>query len=115
MCSEGKTSINAHILSQRKVDSLKNHKPILQQILDKTDLSEESLPGKPVVELLGDCRVLVENHRGITQYDLDRICIRVCYGVVAITGCNLQLRQMTGGKLLIVGMIQGVELIRGRQ
>ena len=94
---------------------MKNHKPILQQLLDHTDLSEECIPGKPVVELLGDCRVLVENHRSIVEYTLDRVCIQVCYGSIIITGCNLQLRHMTGRKILIVGLIHGIEVIRGHK
>ena len=89
-----------------------SRKSILQQILDKTDLSDECIPGKPVIELLGDCRVLVENHIGILEYGWDRIGIRVCYGVITVVGRNLQLRRMSGGKLLVEGKIDGIEVKR---
>ena len=32
------------------------------------------LPGQPVVELVGDRRVLIENHIGVTEYGTERIC-----------------------------------------
>ncbi len=91
---------------------MKQKKSVLQQLLDHTDLAEESIPGKPIVEVLGDRRILVENHCGITEYGFERICIRVCYGTICIAGSNLRLRQVTNRKLLIVGTIKGIELQR---
>jgi sporulation protein YqfC len=85
---------------------------IIQQILDRTNLSDECIPGKPVVELLGDCRLLIENHLGIVEYHCDRISVRVCYGMVVVKGRNLKLRQMSGGKLLIVGEIDCIGVKR---
>ena len=85
---------------------------LLQQFLDRSDLAEENLPGKPLIEILGEERILVENHQGITQYGVDQICIRVCYGMVSITGCNLRLRHVARNKLLIVGEIDSVVLRR---
>jgi sporulation protein YqfC len=82
------------------------------RILDRTNLSDECIPGKPVVELLGDCRLLIENHRGIVEYHCDRISVRVCYGMVMVKGRNLKLRQMSGGKLLIVGEIDCIGVKR---
>ena len=83
---------------------------LLQQLLDRLDLSEEELPGKPLLELLGDCRVLVENHQGITEYTPERIGIRVCYGSIHINGQNLRLHRVSGRKLLIVGLIHNISL-----
>lgn len=72
------------------------------------------MPGQSVVELLGDNRVLVENHRRIIEYDLERACIAVSYGKVIIMGCNLQLRHVASRKLLVTGRIERIELYRGR-
>lgn len=94
---------------------MKQKKTAWQHLLDQTELGEEGLPGQPIVELLGDSRVLIENHRRITEYDLDRICIRVSFGTVRVRGCNLRLRQVTGRKLLIIGKIENVELLRGQR
>lgn len=92
---------------------MKRKKSVIRQLLDNGGLEEECVPGQAVVELLGDSRILVENHRRIIEYDLQRISIRVNYGMVCIQGCNLQLRQMTGRKLLITGTIHQIDLFRG--
>ena len=89
-------------------------KRILQRLLDSSGLEEEGIPGQSVVELLGDRRVLVENHRRIIEYDLNRICLQLNCGAIQIVGCNLRLRAMTGRKLLITGKIDRIEVCRGR-
>lgn len=88
-------------------------KSVIRHLLDSSGLEDECVPGQAVVELLGDRRVLVENHQRILEYGQERICIRVNYGRICVLGCNLRLRQMTGRKLLITGNIHGIELSRG--
>jgi sporulation protein YqfC len=82
-------------------------------MLDTGRLEEECVPGQFVVELLGDHRVLIENHHRITQYDPDRISVQVGYGIVSISGGNLRLRHISSKKLVICGEIHGIELFRG--
>lgn len=87
---------------------------VFQRLLDEVDLSEEALPKQPIVELLGDGRVLIENHRGVIQYGSDQIRAQVSFGTVCVVGSNLRLRLMTGEKLVILGRIDGVEIQRGQ-
>lgn len=93
---------------------MEEKKGLLQRLLESGGLEEETIPGQSVVELLGDNRVLVENHRRIIEYDLTRICLQLNFGTIVIVGCNLRLRAMTGRKLLITGKIQQIELCRGK-
>lgn len=91
-----------------------NRKSIWRNLLDSGGLEDECIPGQSVVELLGDNRVLIENHRSIMEYEFERICIGVSYGMVCIVGGNLRLRHVTRRKLLISGNIERLELHRGR-
>ena len=91
-----------------------NRKSIWRNLLDSSGLEDECIPGQSVVELLGENRVLIENHRRIMEYDLERICIGVSYGVVSILGRNLRLRHVTNRKLLVTGRIERLELQRRR-
>lgn len=72
----------------------------------------EPVPGMPLVEIAGQCRVLIENHRGVTCYGRDQIRIRVHYGEVEVTGCNLELARMSREAVVITGRIQCVRLLR---
>lgn len=91
-----------------------DQRSLFRRLLDGADLAEEALPLQPVVELLGDDRVLIENHKGVTQYCTERIRARVSFGAVDVQGVDLRLRYMTGQKLVIAGKIDCIQLIRGR-
>ncbi len=86
---------------------------VVQGITANMDLHTASLPHIPLIEIASDRRVLVENHKGITQYGSDRIAVRVSYGTVYITGSNLELAQMTKQQLVVTGCIDCVTLCRG--
>jgi sporulation protein YqfC len=76
------------------------------------DMSPDTAPAQPLVELCGERRVLIENHRGVSRYGPEVICIRVRYGEVAIRGCGLELARMTREQLVVCGRIDSISLIR---
>lgn len=88
-------------------------KHLLERIAGAADLADEPIPGLPLVEIAGDWRVLIEHHQGVTQYGRCRICVRVKYGAVVISGTRLELSRMTGQQLIITGRIESVQLERG--
>lgn len=86
---------------------------MMEQTIGAAQSIGATLPGVPLVEITADCRVLVENHKGILQYDTDQILIRVKYGAVLVEGMDLALNKMTKEQLLICGRITSVRLQRG--
>ena len=85
---------------------------MLERIFEGIDLPGEVLPGQPLVELSGDGRVLIENHRGVTEYRNDRIAIQVSYGHVIVIGQELELTRMCKEQLVILGRIESITLCR---
>lgn len=85
----------------------------VQRIADASDLQGESLPGVPIVEIAGDRRVLIERHHGVIEYGRELIRIRVKYGIIQISGCGLELKQMTKQLLIVSGRIDCVQIQRG--
>lgn len=77
------------------------------------ELADEPIPGLPLVEIMDNCRVLVENHKGVTEYGLNLIRIKVKSGSICICGRNLQLAHMNKGQLIVSGIIESVQLCRG--
>ena len=84
----------------------------MQKLADSADLSTETMPGVPIVEIAGDSRVLIERHNGMTEYSRERIRVRVCYGIVCICGSGLELSHMSRDKLVISGQIDAVQIER---
>ena len=84
----------------------------MERLAEEMELDELSLPGQPLVEICGEHRVLIENHRGVSRYGVEGICIRVAFGEISVRGCSLELARMTKDQLLICGRIDSVTLIR---
>ncbi len=86
---------------------------ILDKVAIAVDLPGEAIPGQPLIEIAGERRVLIENHRGVVRYGEGEICLRVSYGFVKVVGCGLRLLRMTRQQVIICGRIDGIELCRG--
>ena len=88
------------------------NKRYLQRLATAVELPTEPLPGMPLVEIAGDCRVLVERHMGVIAYDNGQICVKVSFGQICVCGCDLELVQMTKAQLVIMGKIYSVTMQR---
>ena len=84
----------------------------IRRIVDNAELMDEILPGQTIIELLGEGRVLIEGHGGVLAYSSDEVCAKVNFGVVKISGCNLELSFMCKNKLVISGRILSIHLLR---
>lgn len=87
-------------------------KHFMERVTAAADLPDEPIPGQPLVEIAGEHRVLIERHRGVTEYGRQRICVKVKYGTVCVSGQGLELAQMTREQLIISGRIECVKLER---
>lgn len=92
---------------------MKNRGSWMQRLTEEMDMAQEPQPGRTILEICGDNRVLIENHRGVLQYGQEEICVRTSFGVVCIRGCGLQMGKMTRELLVIRGRIDCVTLLRG--
>lgn len=84
----------------------------MDKITRQMELSPEPVPGLPLIEISGQGRVLIENHRGVSGYCRQQISIRVNYGEISVCGCGLELARMSREQLVITGRIDCVSLIR---
>lgn len=85
-------------------------KDILRRLTREGALQDQPLPGLPIVELAGNRRVLIENHRGVREYSRERIGVKVKSGLVVVCGQGLELSRMTRELLVIRGTIEGIRL-----
>lgn len=90
----------------------KGKKKILSEAADLFDLPADMLAGLPHVEMMGDSRFYMENHRGILSYSDREIAISGEGMILRIKGENLVLTGMTGHALRIQGEIQGLEWVK---
>lgn len=78
------------------------------RLLRKVDLPTEVIPGQLLIEILGNCRVLIENHRGVIRYSTTEISIKTQHGKVCVQGKEMILEQMSKYRVIITGCIFNV-------
>ena len=83
-----------------------------EQIQKQGSLIADAVPAQTIIEIAGDQRVLIENHRGVITYGRENIAVNVKFGSISIYGHNLELTQMTKEQLVIHGRIQEISLQR---
>ena len=74
------------------------------------DAKKQWYPGLPLIEIIGNKRVLIERHRGVLVYDANKIYIQVSGGKICICGSDLMLAKMSKEQLVVVGQIHSVNL-----
>ncbi len=89
---------------------MRKSKGFLSNLIWQADLPDEPIPGRPLIEIMDNRRVLIENYIGVTEYGREMIQIKVKFGCVCVSGRNLELARMSKGQLVISGTITHIEL-----
>lgn len=69
------------------------------------ELPPEVVLDLPRLTMIGNCQLLVENHRGVIAYDRNEIRIGVGGGELIVCGDDLQIGNLYAAELLIKGTI----------
>lgn len=85
-------------------------KELLDRAADST-FAEDLNCRLPRIEIIGDHRVIVENHRGIVGYDKNVMQIACGRLTLRIEGEGLELRTLSQQELSVSGTIHTVEYI----
>lgn len=93
-----------HILSLKGGKEMR----VLRILEEKDSFSAK----KPLIEITGTNRVLIENHLGIVKYSTEEIDIKVSYGIVCISGSNLCLMKIGKEQLIIAGSFDSLKVCR---
>lgn len=88
---------------------LERKRSLLEKAVQALDLPPD-VAALPRIEVVGDCQVRVEYHKGILSYGRDEIHVSGGAMIIRILGSQLELRGMNGTELCVTGQIRSVEL-----
>jgi len=81
--------------------------------LDKfLEMPEEVYTNTPKLTITGFNEMILENYKGILEYEEFFASISTYIGIVNINGYNINLEKMTNDDIKITGKIENVELER---
>ncbi len=75
-------------------------------------IAEDFVGNMPRIEIQGDKRVLIENHKGILEYGETLMRINCGQMIVRIVGTALDLKALSLSELAVTGQIISVEYVR---
>lgn len=76
------------------------------------ELPQEIYSDVPKITIIGFEEIILENYKGIIEYEEFFASISTYIGVVNINGYNLNLEKMTNDDIKITGKIESIELER---
>lgn len=81
-------------------------------VAEKLDLPKEVVLDLPLVSMVGQDEVTVENHKGLLEYSAETIRIATGAGRLLLTGEGLELKQMSAACIVVKGRIFRLEFLR---
>ena len=73
------------------------------------EIPVELATNNPKITVVGFERVLIENYRGILEYQEYFVRLNTHIGIININGFNLKLDEMTADDLLVTGKIDSID------
>jgi sporulation protein YqfC len=84
----------------------KGVKEILAEMLE---LPKESVLNIPKLTIAGNKDMIIENYKGLLEFDSGGIRLGTGMGVIKITGSGLLIKEMTSDDIVISGRIHSLE------
>ncbi|OQB24155.1 MAG: YabP family protein [Firmicutes bacterium ADurb.Bin182] len=88
--------------------SKRRHRRKPVRFMEYLDLPVETLPGIPKLTLLGRDTVLVENHKGILEYNSACVRLITALGILRIGGADMELKELGSELVTVRGQVESV-------
>ncbi len=76
------------------------------------ELPKEIMLNLPLISMIGNEEVMIENYKGIIEYTDERVRISTTAGIFRIEGKSLCLKQITSENIAVTGSIVKLEYIQ---
>ena len=84
----------------------------INKINDMLEIPKEVYSNEPKLVITGFNEMVIENYKGILEYDDYYVKINSFIGIINIHGFNLRLEKMTEDNIRIIGKIESLDIER---
>mgnify|MGYP000356458846 CR=1 FL=1 len=92
-----------------------NEKPkrnLKEKVTEILELPKEVVLNIPKLTMLGAGDLIIENYKGIIEYDSSRIRVNTGIGIIRILGERLVIREITSEDIMVSGEIASLEFLK---
>ena len=112
---EVKMPKNKAVAGRNKDREKEKDKPkvgLKEKFAEMLDLPKEIVLNIPKVTIVGNKDMMIENYKGVMEYEDTRIRVNTGTGVVKVTGARLLIREITSEDIIISGDVHALEFIK---
>ena len=91
---------------------MKKRKRTFRKINDILEMPKEIFSNIPKITTIGFEELIIENYKGILDYEDYYVRINTYIGVININGFNLKLEKMTEDDIKVIGKIESIDIER---
>ena len=91
---------------------MKNSKRAISKINRMLEMPQEVYSDMPKITITGFNEMIIENFKGILEYEDYYIRVNTSLGIVNINGYELNLENMTNNDIKVTGKIESIDIER---
>lgn len=100
--------------SKRRAGKIRNKdeeiKPKLKEkVSELLELPKEIVLNIPKFTMIGSGELIIENYKGVIEYEDEKVRVNTNSGVIKITGNKLVIREITSENIFLNGKIKSLE------
>jgi len=80
-----------------------------EKVSEALELPKELILDIPKITLVGNKQLLVENYKGIIEYEDNKIRLKTHEGVIKLEGTNMIIKEITSEDIMVNGKISLIE------
>lgn len=104
---------NADTKKQPEIKSKEaSRKNIREKFTEILELPKEIVLNMPKLTMLGTGDLIIENYKGIVEYDEGFIRVNTASGLIKVSGTGIIIKEITIESILIYGDISSLEFIK---
>ncbi len=89
----------------------KDEKKIKRTVTSLFELPKEVVLNLPLISLIGNDEMRIENYKGVIEYSEERVRIGTACGVLKVEGKKLFLKQITDENIVVSGVLSKFEFL----
>jgi len=106
-----KISENKQELSRKKDINNAPKQKFREKFTEMLELPKEIVLNMPKLTMLGNGDLIIENYKGIIEYDQDVVRVNTTAGIIKIMGVDIYIKEITTENIMIYGKILSLEFL----
>ncbi len=85
---------------------------IRKNVTEALELPKEIMLNLPLISLIGQEEVTIENYKGILEYSQETVRIGTAEGILQLEGRELCLKQLSAECMVVTGCVESIRFLK---